>query len=78
MARLSLVTGFTPEGKNAVTSLGHPSVMTYNLQDSKFTKNAFFLPCPRSALLERISSAWVRELPKNVKPGHHWLYCCPW
>lgn len=41
MARLSLVTGFTPGEKNAVTSLGHPSVMAYNPQDSKFTKNAF-------------------------------------
>lgn len=78
MARLSLVTGFTLGGKNAVTSLGHPSVMAYNLQDSKFTKNVFFLHCPISALLEKISSAWVRELPKNVKPEHHCLYCCPW
>lgn len=42
MARLSLVTEFTPGEKNAVTSLGHPSVMAYNLQDCKFTKNAFF------------------------------------
>lgn len=82
MARLSLVTGFTPGGKNAVTSLGHPSVMAYNLQDGKFTKNAFFLPYSRSALLGRISrdmfsAVQVRELPTSVKPGHH-LLCCSW
>lgn len=83
MARLSLVTGFTPGGKNAVTSLGHPSVMAYNLQDGKFTKNAFVLPCPSSALPGRISrdmlsAVQVRELPTNVKLGYHLLYCCPW
>lgn len=63
MARLSLVTGFTPGEKNAVTGLGHPSVMAYNPQDGKFTENAFFLPCPRSALLRRISRDVLSAVP---------------
>lgn len=78
MARLSLVTGFTPGGKNEVTSLGHPSVMAYNLQDGKFTKNVFFLPCLRSALLGRISrdilsAVQVRDFQQMWNQG---IICC--
>lgn len=53
MARLSLVTGFTPGEKNAVTSLGHPSVMAYNLRDCKFTENAFFLALSQKSFTQK-------------------------